>query len=37
MVTGGLLWQWKTSPKWRFGRESFFLIWCIEVRISVAI
>ena len=33
--------DWRTSPwmwwRWRFGRESCFLIWCIEVRLSVAI
>jgi len=33
--------DWRTSPwmweRWRFGCESCFLIWCIEVRLPVAI
>ena len=33
--------DWRTSPwmwwRWRFGCESCFLIWCSDVRLSVAI
>jgi hypothetical protein len=32
--------DWRTSPwmwwRWRFGCESCFVIWCIEVRLAVA-
>ena len=33
--------DWRTSPwmwwRWRFGCESCFLVWCSDVRLSVAI
>ena len=43
MVTGGLLWQWigghlpGCGGGGGLGVRAFSLIWCIEVRLSVAI